>query len=139
MTFVDVSDIVIIEENLEKANRLLRLAIVVRDANDAITVQDLVGHTLAWNPSAERLYGWTEDEALDMNVSERIPADLVQEELNTVQALSQAKVFNPYLTQLLHKNGQVLSVSITATALMDEAGQMYAVATTERLSEQAVN
>ena len=138
MTFVDVSDIVIIEENLEKANRLLRLAIVVRDANDAITVQDLVGHTLAWNPSAERLYGWTEQEALQLNVSARIPVGLVAEELNTVQALSQAKVFKPYFTQRLHKNGQVLSVNITATALMDEAGQMYAVATTERLSEHAV-
>jgi two-component system CheB/CheR fusion protein len=40
-------------EALRKANELLRLAVVVRDATDAITVQDLEGRTIAWNPGAE--------------------------------------------------------------------------------------
>jgi two-component system CheB/CheR fusion protein len=59
---------------LAAANRQLRLAVVVRDASDAITVQDLEGRITAWNPGAQRLYGWSEDEALQMNVRDRIPA-----------------------------------------------------------------
>jgi two-component system, chemotaxis family, CheB/CheR fusion protein len=39
--------------------RMSRLAVVVRDAHDAIVVQDLEGCILAWNPGAERMYGWT--------------------------------------------------------------------------------
>ncbi len=136
LTFVDISDTVRIEEDLEKANHLLRLAVVVRDAHDAITVQDLEGHIIAWNPGAERIYGWSEEQALQLNVAARIPAALVPKELEKVQALSHAKVFEPYPTQRLHKNGQLLSVWITATALINEVGQVYAVATTERLSEE---
>ena len=34
------------------------------DAYDAITVQDLDGRILTWNPGAVRMYGWSESEAL---------------------------------------------------------------------------
>ncbi len=73
ITFSDISEIKRAEVTLEQANRLARLAVVVRDAHDAITVQDLDGRTLAWNPGAERLYGWSEAQALQMNVRQRIP------------------------------------------------------------------
>ena len=111
-----------------------RCAVVVRDASDAITVQDLEGRITAWNPGAERLYGWSEDEALQMNVRERIPPALQDEALAQVRQLSQAEVLEPYRTRRLTKAGGVLEVSMTATALLDEAGQVYAIATTERPS-----
>ena len=41
-----------------------RLAAVVRDSNDAVTMMDFEGRVLAWNPEAERIYGWSEAEAL---------------------------------------------------------------------------
>lgn len=55
LTFVNITETIRNEEALEKANRQLRLATVVRDAYDAITVQDLNGHIIAWNPSAVRI------------------------------------------------------------------------------------
>ena len=121
------------EESLRKANDLLRLAVVVRDAHDAITVQDLTGRTLAWNAGAERLYGWTEAEALALNVRDRIPEPLREAALDTLAQLSRAEVLESYRTQRLTRTGQVLQVSIISTALMDGAGQMYAIATTERV------
>ncbi len=135
ITFVDITESLHIEETLEKANRLLRLAVVVRDAHDAITVQDLNGRIMAWNPGAERMYGWCEEEALLMNVSDRIPDNLRKKALDKVISLSHAKILKPYRTQRITKNGTVVEVWITATALINEAGQMYAVATTERVSE----
>ena len=139
ITFVDITETMRIEEALEKTNRLLRLAVVVRDAHDAITVQDLTGHIIAWNPGAVRLYGWSEEEALLMNVSARIPEALRKKALDKVLNLSQAKILKPYRTQRITKKGTVVEVWITATALINETGQMYAVATTERASESPAN
>jgi two-component system CheB/CheR fusion protein len=56
-TIQDITERKHAEESLRKANELLRLAVVVRDAHDAITVQDLEGRIIAWNPGAVRMYG----------------------------------------------------------------------------------
>ena len=120
---------------LEKANDLLRLAVVVRDAYDAITVQDLDGRIIAWNPGAVRMYGWSEAEALVMNVRDRIPEGLRENELAKMHQLSQAEILEPYRTQRITKDGTIVEVWITATALVNEAGKMYAIATTERVTE----
>jgi two-component system CheB/CheR fusion protein len=117
---------------LKSANDLMRLAVVVRDAHDAITVQDLTGRTLAWNPGAVRLYGWTEAQALQLNVRERIPEAKRAGALETLTKLSRAEVLEPYMTQRLTSTGAVLDVSIISTALIDEDDKMYAIATTER-------
>ena len=66
ISFENITGMVRARDALEKANDLLRLAVVVRDSHDAITVQDLEGHTLAWNPGAVRLYGWSEAQALKL-------------------------------------------------------------------------
>ena len=132
ISFIEITDAVQTREALHKANDMLRLAVVVRDAHDAITVQDMSGRTLAWNPGAVRLYGWNEAEALMMNVRQRIPEALRDKALATLRQLSQSEILEPYRTQRLDKQGAVLTVSIVSTALLDEAGDMYAIATTER-------
>jgi two-component system CheB/CheR fusion protein len=132
ISFVDMTEMVKAREALHTANDLLRLAVVVRDAHDAITVQDLSGRTLAWNPGAVRLYGWTEAQALHLNVRERIPEGLREDALATLASLSRSEVLQPYLTRRLSASGAVLEVSIISTALLDDKGQLYAIATTER-------
>ena len=135
MTFVEITEVVRVREELKKANDQLRMAVVVRDAHDAITVQDLEGQTLAWNPGAVRMYGWIEAEALTMNVRDRIPESLRKDALAKLIQLGQAKILEPYCTRRITKQGAVVEVSIISTALVDETGKMYAVATTERADE----
>ena len=130
--FVDITETVQTREALRKANELLRLAVVVRDAHDAITVQNLDGRILAWNPGAVRMYGWSEAEALLMNVRDRIPQELREEALAKLARLGRAEILEPYQTQRITKQGAVLAVSIISTALLNDAGEMYAIATTER-------
>ena len=131
----DISNRKRTEEALRKTNDLLRLAVVVRDAHDAITVQDLEGRILAWNPGAVRMYGWSEAEALAMNVRERIPEELREKALAKMRQLSLAEILEPYQTQRIAKDGTVMDVSVISTSLVNEAGQMYAIATTERAKE----
>ena len=139
ITFVDITETVRTREALENANKMLRLAVVVRDANDAITMQDLNGHIMAWNPGAVRMYGWSEAEALQMNVSDRIPEALREDELAKVHQLSLAEIMEPYCTQRLTREGAVVEIWMSATALSNEAGEMYAIATTERTKETIID
>ena len=136
LSFVDIHEIVEKRNALQRANALLRLAVVVNDSSDAITVQDLTGRILAWNPGAERLYGWSEAEALAMNVRDRIPEPLRTRALAVVSRLSQADVLETDLTQRLAKDGTVVEISLTSTALVDAQGKTYAIATTERVRSQ---
>ena len=133
ITFADITDLKHSEESLRHAaDGLRRMAVVLNDAFDAITVQDLEGRTLAWNPGAVRLYGWTEAQALRLNVRERIPEGLRDSAMVDLLRLSRAEVLQPLRTQRLTQSGAVVDVSVISTALRNAAGEMYAVATTER-------
>jgi len=134
-TIQDITERKQTEESLRKANELLRLAVVVRDAHDAITVHDLDGRIIAWNPGAVRMYGWSESEALSMNVRDRIPESLREDAIAQTVQLSRAKILEPYRTQRMTKDGAIVEIWMTATALVNETGQMYAIATTERVQE----
>ena len=132
ITFVDITEMKRVKVELREANALRRLAVVLRDAHDAITVQDMEGYILAWNPGAERMYGWSEVEAMAMNVRDRIPKSRRAEELAIVQRLGRADVLEPYHTRRVAKDGRIVEVWLTANVLVNEAGQVYAIATTER-------
>jgi two-component system CheB/CheR fusion protein len=134
ITFFDISEIKLVREELRKTNDRVRLAVLVRDANDAILMQDMEGRILAWNPAAERMYGWRESEALAMNIRELIPEELHEEAMEKVQQLSRNDLLEPNRTQRVTKDGTVVEVWLTATALVNEAGQVYAISTTERAS-----
>ena len=133
ITFVDITELKQSEAALRRlATELQRLAVVVRDADDALTVHDLDGRTLAWNPAAVRLYGWTEEQALQMNLRDRIPAALCEPELAGLAERSLAADLLPLHTQRLTRDGALLEVAIISSALVDEHAKVYAIATTER-------
>jgi two-component system, chemotaxis family, CheB/CheR fusion protein len=132
ISFFDINEIKKMRNALEKANNQLRLAVVLRDSHDAIMLKDLEGRILAWNPAAERLYGWSEAEALQMNIAELIPEPERASYLLQVQQLSSTAQLKPYRTGRIAKDGTLKQVWLTATALLNEAGQVYGIATTER-------
>jgi two-component system CheB/CheR fusion protein len=133
--FIDIDQLVTTRETLYKVYERERLAVVVGDSRDAITVHDLKGQILAWNSSAERLYGWNETEALEMNVSSRIPEELKMKESEVLKSLSLSETLEPYKTKRIRKDGSVVEIWMIATALVDEKGKMYGIATTERITE----
>ena len=137
ITFVDISDMVRTRLALKQVNEVLRLAVVVTDAFDAVTVHALDGRTLAWNPAASLLYGWTEAQALALNLCDRVPAPLRGDALADLHRLALAGQQGPHQTQRLAQDGRTIEVWVKATALQDDDGQVYAIATTERATTQA--
>jgi PAS domain S-box-containing protein len=108
------------------------LAAVVHDSNDAITVQDFKGNIRFWNLGAERMYGYTKTEALKMNVRQIAPKNGRDDALALLKRLREGEEVRSFEAQRLTKDGRLIDVWITVTTLTDEAGNLVAVATTER-------
>lgn len=111
---------------------LRRLATIVTDSNDAITVMDLNGRIIAWNKGAEDTYGYSKDEALGMDSLKIVPEDKKQEILDAIRKIKMKETVVSFETKRLAKDGHVLDIWLTATKLVNDEGKVVAIATTER-------
>ena len=121
-----------ITEQKRAEKNVMRLAAVVLDSNDAVIVYDLKDRIIAWNKGAQKMYGYTEAEALQMNIRRLTPENMRirARELVRVSAA-------PIETQRRMKGGRILDVLLTVTVLRDDKGEPVEVATTERdITEQ---
>lgn len=129
MTFFNV-------QKIKQADKLRRLATVLEDSNDAITILDMKGNIQAWNKGAQQMYGWTESEALKMNFDEFLPDDKLddkKDELKSIiEKLKKKVAVISFRTQRKTSTGKILDVWVTITALTDERGQPVEIASTER-------
>lgn len=132
ITFTEITDVKKARLAIQESETLRRLAVVVRDSHDAVLVHALDGRILAWNPCAAKTYGWSEEEALTMNIRSLIPKAQRETALATIRVLAHAEVLRPHQVQRLGKDGRPIEVWLTAAPLVDEAGAPYAIATTER-------
>ncbi|MBF0216824.1 MAG: PAS domain-containing protein [Candidatus Omnitrophica bacterium] len=132
VTFVDITDMKKAREAVAESMALRHLAAVVRDSSDAIITHSLEGRILAWNPRAVKMYGYTEAEAVKMDIRELIPESDRGEAISRVKQLSRAEKLAPYPAERVHKDGRIVKVQLTATALVDGKGKMYGVSTVER-------
>lgn len=114
------------------SDKLLRLARVVSDTADAVAVHELDGRITAWNHGAESLYGYSEEEALKLNVRDLVPVDERTNALDYVRPLLQGDTTAPFEAQRVAKDGRMFHVLVTATILTDEQGVTVAVGTIER-------
>jgi two-component system CheB/CheR fusion protein len=136
ITFINITEMRKARDILLESENLRRLAAVVHDSNDAVSMQDMQGRILIWNPAAERIYGWTKSEALEMNIRDRLPEKNRTNALLVIQQFGLSEVMKPHMTQRLTRDGRVLDVWLTATSLVNETGGIYAIVTTERPAGQ---
>ncbi|MBB6479442.1 PAS domain-containing protein [Spirochaeta isovalerica] len=111
---------------------LRRLAVILHDSNDAITVQDLYGEILAWNKGAEKMYGYSEKEALQMNISQIVPLQKQAEMLNYLNLIRSGEYIESFESTRETRDGRVLDVWLSITCLKDNSGNITSIATTER-------
>ena len=121
-----------ITERNQVAEKMRRMATVVRDSNDAITIQDFAGRITAWNRGAELMYGYSEAEALLQNIERLTAPGKVDEQRDFTRRLVAGEAITAFETQRVAKDGRVLDVWLTVTKLMDAAGNPSGIASTER-------
>src|SRR5687768_17636012 len=74
----------------EEANA--KFAAIIENSTDAIIGQKLDGTIVTWNHGAERLFGYTVDEACGRPVSMLFPAELVEEQSRVVQCIRRGEI-----------------------------------------------
>ncbi len=132
ITFTEISLLKQAQFELRHSETLRRLAVVVRDSRDAILVQDMTGHIIAWNPGAEKLYGWSETEALGMNIRDLMAEKQRDKAYASVLQQCEAGTLAPLRAERITKQGKGMQVLLVVSALVNDAGVTYAIATTER-------
>ncbi|HKR21386.1 MAG TPA: PAS domain S-box protein, partial [Pyrinomonadaceae bacterium] len=111
----------------EKANQLLTarlLASIVESSNDPIIGKSLEGIIQSWNAAAERVFGYTAEEAVGRHISFIIPPDRITEEDQIIASLKAGKRIEQYETERVRSDGQRITVSLTISPIKNEAGNV---------------
>jgi PAS domain S-box-containing protein len=99
------------------------LGAIVDSSDDAIISKDLKGVITSWNKSAERLFGYTAEEAVGRSVAELlIPANRQDEEPNILQRLARGERVDHFETIRRRKDGTLLDISLTISPVKDSEG-----------------
>ena len=106
----------------------LRLAAIVESSNDAILSTDVNRTILSWNAAAERIFGFTEAEAVGQPTAMLIPAAAQQEAENMFQRLCAGERVDHFETIRLTKSGTNVHVSMTISPLVDADGRLAGAA-----------
>lgn len=134
LTFVDIDQLKATQTLLLKQEQeeMERLTTFVHYSNDAITLQDLDQTIITWNRGAERLYGWTEKEAMQMKFSSLIPASHSKIAEKILEKIKQGEIVPEFESKRILKSGEVIDVRVTATLLHSKGQYSEMVALTER-------
>jgi PAS domain S-box-containing protein len=89
------------------------LAAIVDSSDDAIVSKTLDGVITSWNTGAERLFGYTAQEAVGQNISFIIPLNRREEETTILERLRRGERIEHFETVRLRKDGTPLDISLT--------------------------
>ncbi len=109
-------------KHAEKARA--QLAAIVESSDDAMISKTLDGTITTWNKGAERLLGYTAEEAIGQNVTLIIPYDRLDEETSILARLDRGERIEHFETVRKRKDGSLLDVSLTISPLQDAAGRI---------------
>jgi PAS domain S-box-containing protein len=100
------------------------LAAIVASSDDAIISKSLEGIITSWNKSAERIFGYTAEEAVGRHITLIIPGDRRDEEVHILERLRRGKRVDHFQTVRVRKDGSSLDVSLTISPVRDSAGRV---------------
>ncbi|MBV8817687.1 MAG: PAS domain S-box protein [Acidobacteriaceae bacterium] len=98
------------------------LAAIVQSSDDAIISKDLNGIIRSWNRGAERIFGYTPEEAIGKPVSLLAVPERATEFLNILERIKRGERVDHYETKRRTKDGRVVTVSLTVSPIRDTSG-----------------
>jgi PAS domain S-box-containing protein len=111
------------------ADRLLaarQLASIVESSDDAIIRKSLDGIIQSWNAGAERVFGYTADQAVGRHISLIIPPERITEEDQIIASLRARHRVEHFETERRHSSGRPIWVSLTISPIVDDEGHVVA-------------
>jgi PAS domain S-box-containing protein len=108
------------------------LSSIVESSEDAIVGRTLEGRIVSWNPAAERLYGYTAEEAIGRSVSLIVPPERRDELPGILIRLHHGHRISNFETVCLTKAGRRVDVSLTISPIKDASGRVTGASSTAR-------
>ena len=102
----------------------LRLASIVQFCSDAIISKNLNGIIESWNAGAERIFGYTANEAIGQPVEMLIPPDRLHEEPEIIGRIRRGERVDHYETVRRRKDGSLIDISLTVSPIMNAEGRV---------------
>ena len=137
----DVTDRKQIEAALnEREEQLQRLASIVQSSDDAIVSKNLDGIITSWNNGAERVFGYTAEEAIGQPITIVIPHDRWDEERTILTRIRRGERIDHFETVRQRKHGSLIVVSLTISPVKNAAGKIVGASKIARdVTEQKRN
>jgi len=102
----------------------VRLAAIVESSDDAIVSKDLNGIIATWNAGAERLFGYTAEEAIGQPITIVIPEDRLDEEPEIIARIRKGERVDHFETVRRRKDGSLVDISLTVSPIVDGRGRV---------------
>ena len=112
------------ELRLKADKAISLLAAIVDSSDDAIVSKNLDGVIMSWNKSAERLFGYSPEEAIGQHITLIIPADRRGEETMIIERLRRGERIEHFDTVRRRKDGSLVDISVTISPVKDSAGRV---------------
>ena len=100
------------------------LAAIVNSSDDAIIGKDVNGVITSWNQGAERLFGYTAQEAVGQSITMLIPPDRLHEEADILARIKRHERIVHFDTVRVRKNRSLVDISLTISPIKDAAGRV---------------
>ena len=97
---------------------------LVESSDDAIVAKDTDGNVIAWNPAAERLFGWTAGEMVGQSIRRILPDDRQHEEDEILARIRKGEKVGQFFTKRLHRDGRLLDISVSVSPVLDAEGNV---------------
>jgi PAS domain S-box-containing protein len=104
------------------------LAAIVTSSVDAIISKDLQGIMLTFNRAAQRLFGYTAEEAVGRPVTLLIPPNRLDEESDILQRIGRGETISHFETVRQRKDGSLVDISLTISPIRDRGGRIIGAA-----------
>ncbi|HEY7908549.1 MAG TPA: PAS domain S-box protein, partial [Thermomicrobiales bacterium] len=111
-----------ITERKQAEETRARLAAIVESSDDAIISKDLNGTIMSWNKGAERIFGYTAQEAIGQSITMLIPPDRHDEEPGILARIRRGERIDHYETVRRRKDGALLDISLTVSPIVGSQG-----------------
>jgi PAS domain S-box-containing protein len=117
-----------VTENKRAMASVAKLAAIVESSQDAIYGMTLSGYITSWNRGAEQMFGYPAGEVAGRHISIITPEDRQNEPLEVLERLKRDEVVRPFETVRRRKDGSLVDVSLTVSAVKDPKGRITGVA-----------
>jgi PAS domain S-box-containing protein len=108
----------------EILERQAMLAAIIDSSEDAIISKDLSSRITSWNPSAERMFGYSANEMIGQLIHILIPDDRKYEEEQIIASLKRGERVEHFETIRVTKGGKKLHISLTISPIKDANGKI---------------